>query len=120
MAIRNSTLQLKARVTGSSGAKAVPHMAQPCANAVAGGMVAAPSAATRPGTSRCTLRVIPSVEVHEREEEEPEPADEVPVERAHLQAGPRAPARSGVPLADREDGGPHEGAAPVHRVAGGQ
>src|SRR4029453_9980420 len=120
MAIRNSTLQLKARVTGSSGAKAVPHMAQPCANAVAGGMVAAPSAATRPGNSRCTGRVIPSVRGNEREEEEPEPADEVPVERAHLQAGPRAPARSGVPLADREDGEPEHGDEDVHRVAADQ
>src|SRR5262249_14598157 len=115
MAIRKSTLQLKARATGSSWLKAVPHMAQPWASTWGGGSSAAISAIP---TSRVRARGMRiSVEIHEREEEAPQPADEVPVDGAHLQAG--VPARREV-ASSRQDGDrgqPQHGDQHVQRVA---
>src|SRR5262249_26718913 len=85
MAIRKSTLQLKARATGSSWLKAVPHMAQPWASTWCGASNAAISAIPNSRIRARGMRI--SVEIHEREEEAPQPADEVPVDGAHLQAG---------------------------------
>src|SRR5262245_29596562 len=112
MAIRNSTLQLKARVTGSSCVNAVPHIAQPCARAGAGASAEASATTAMASTSirgRPPIRMLHSVEVDQREEEHPEPADEVPVDRAHLEAGRRAPANSGTARQERERAEPDDG-----------
>src|SRR5262245_19503715 len=123
MAIRNSTLQLKARVTGSSCANAVPHMAQPCARAVAGTSAVAIAAIAMESTGsrrRTTIRMFHSVEVDQREEEDPEPADEIPVDRAHLEAGRRAPPDPGPARQERERAEPDDGDQDVHEVAADQ
>src|SRR5215468_1848639 len=94
MAIRNSTLQLKARATGSFCVKAVPHMAQPWARTPGGTSSSRPVTRAAGSTIRGpTMRT--SVEIHQREEERPQPADEVPVDGAHLEAG--VPPRGEVP-----------------------
>src|SRR5262245_9154787 len=102
MAIRNSTLQLKARVTGSSGVNAVPHMAQPCASTSA---AVAHTTASATGRSKRRRRagafIVGSVEIDQQEEGDPEPADEVPVEGAHLEARPAVPSRTRAALAHR-------------------
>src|SRR5262245_56845153 len=121
MAIKNSTLQLKARVTGSSWAKAVPHMAQPCASASGAATAPAETRATSNGNTRRTaICMLESVEIDKREQEDPEPADEVPVDGAHLQAGRGAPSHAGMPRQQRERGEPHDRHEHVHRVAADQ